>query len=178
VVSGAWERRGTAIEVAAKASRWPRLLLLPAMPQGSYEVEAKFVRTAGAGTVIAILPVASRSVALCMSWNNGMVSALEQINGKGPKDNETGVRPGALQNNHEYALLIKVMVEGADAQVAVSLDGKPYISWQGPVSALSLFPNLRLPHAGCLALGACDATVAFSSVRLRMLSGEAKPLRP
>jgi hypothetical protein len=113
-----------------------------------------------------------------MSWNKGLASALELINGKGPKDNETCVKPGALQNNHEYALLVKVLVEGTSAQVAVSLDGKPYISWQGPVSALSLFQNLRLRHPGCLGLGAADATVVFGSARLRMLSGEAKPLRP
>lgn len=176
VVKGDWQRQATSLQVEAKGG--PMLLVLPVQPCGNYELEARFVRTAGSGTVIAVLPVASKSVALCMSWSKGQVSALELIDGKGPKDNETGVRPGALQNNHEYALLIKVLVEGASAQVAVSLDGKPYISWQGPVSALSLYGNLRLRHAGCLGIGASDATVVFGSARLRMLSGEAKMLRP
>jgi hypothetical protein len=175
-VKGDWQRQATSLQVEAKGG--PMLLVLPVQPCGSYELEARFVRTAGSGTVIAVLPVASKSVALCISWNKGQVSGLDQINGKGPKDNETAVKPGALQNNHEYALLIKVLVEGTSAQVAVSLDGKPYISWQGPVSALGLYPNLRLPHGGCLGHGANDATVVFGSARLRMLSGEAKPLRP
>ena len=124
------------------------------------------------------MPVGSQSVALSMSWHYGLLSALELINGKGPAENGTAVRPGILQNNHEYALLIKVQVAGTDAQVAVSLDGRPLTSWQGPVSALSLYPDLRLPQAGCPGIGAYDATVVFRSARLRMLSGEAKPLRP
>jgi len=176
VVKGDWQRQAAALQVAAKGG--PMLLVIPVKPCGSYELEARFVRTDGKGTVIAVLPVGSKSVALSMSWNKGQVSGLDQIHGKGPKDNETCVKPGALQNNHEYALLMKVLVEGTNAQVAVSLDGKPYISWQGPVSALGLYSNLRLPHGGCLGLGACDATVVFGSARLRMLSGEAKPLRP
>jgi hypothetical protein len=35
-----------------------------------------------------------------------------------------------------------------------------------------------VPIALAVALGVNDATVVFGSVRLRMLSGEAKPLRP
>ena len=175
-VKGDWQHQTTGLQVAAKGG--PMMLVLPVQPCGSYELDARFVRTNGKGTVIAVLPAGSKCVALCMSWNKGLASALELINGKGPKDNETCVKPGTLQNNHEYVLLVKVLVEGANAQVAVSLDGKPYISWQGPVSALGLHKSLRLPHGGCLGLGAADATVVFGSARLRMLSGDAKPLRP
>jgi hypothetical protein len=175
-VKGDWQRQPTGLQVAAKGG--PMLLVLPVQPCGSYELEARFVRTDGKGTVIAILPAGSKCVALSMSWSKGQASALELINGKGPKDNETAVKPGKLENSHEYALLVKVLLEGDNAQITVTLDGKPYITWQGPVSALSLYSNLRLPNRGCLGLGAADATVVFGSARLRMLSGDAKPLRP
>jgi hypothetical protein len=176
VVKGDWQRQAAALQVEAKGG--PMMLVLPVQPCGSYELEARFVRTAGKGTVIAVLPAGSKCVALSMSWNKGQVSALELIGGKGPKENETAVKPGKLENSREYVLLVKVLLDGDNAQITVTLDGKPYIAWQGPTSALSLFQNLRLRHAGCLGLGACDATVVFGSARLRMLSGEAKPLRP
>jgi hypothetical protein len=175
-VKGDWQRQAAALQVAAKGG--PMMLVLPVQPCGSYELDARFVRTNGKGTVIAVLPAGSRCVALSMSWNKGQASALELINGKGPKDNETCVKPGKLENSREYVLLVKVLLEGDNAQITVTLDGKPYIAWQGPASALSLYSNLRLPKRGCLGLGAADATVVFGSARLRMLSGDAKPLRP
>jgi len=175
-VTGEWKRHDSVLTIT-KPIRCGRIMI-PVAPEGSYELQAKFVRTSGDGDVAVILPVRSARVKLCLSGWLGAASGLEMINGKDPRDNETAVRPGTLVNGREYALDITVVVKGDQARIAVRLDGKPYINWRGPQSALSLPSAWALPKSGCLALGAWGSTVVFGSVRLKMLSGEARLLRP
>src|SRR5207245_2429718 len=69
---------------------------------------------------------------------------------------------------------------GDQASINVKLDGEPYLSWQGPQSALTRAREIGhfLNNDDALGLGTYRATVLFHSARVRMLSGEAKLLRP
>ncbi len=176
VVKGDWKRRGSALAIISPTKNGR--IIIPVAPEGSYELQAKFVRTSGDCEVAVILPVRSARVTLMLSASRGHQSGLSLINGKGANDNETTVRPGTLVNGREYALHITVLAKGGQARIAVLLDGKPYINWRGPQSALSLYPNWHLREPGCLGLGAFASVVVFRSVRLKMLSGEARLLRP
>ncbi|KPJ74918.1 MAG: hypothetical protein AMS14_04570 [Planctomycetes bacterium DG_20] len=175
-VTGHWKRQGSALAILSQtvAGR----IMIPVAPEGSYELQAKFVRMSGDDCVAVILPVGSARVMLALSNWHGQDSGLQMINGKTPRDNGTAVRPGTLVNGREYALDITVVAKGDQARIAVRLDGKPYIAWRGPQSALSLSPNWALPKPGCLGLVTYRSVVAFGSVRLKMLSGEARLLRP
>ena len=175
-VKGTWRKDGGTLVIAG-GTDWGRIEL-PVALAGGYELQIRFVRTSGDSTVAVVLPVASSVVALNLSPLGGKVSGLDQVRGKNVADNETTVRPGTLENGRPYDLGIKVALAGAEARIEVTLDGKPYIRWQGPQSVLSVYQDWRVPHPGCIGLGTYFTVVEFQSARLRMLSGEARPLRP
>lgn len=175
-VTGLWRRHadGVAIAEPQKHSR----LLIPVAPQGSYELDVRFVRLGGTEDVNVILPVGTSQVMLMLSGWQGTVSGLELVGGKRASSNETTVRPAGLETGRQHSLHLRVLVRDDLAEIAVVLDGKDYLRWRGPVSALTLDPYWRLPEKACLGLGAY-CTVVFQDVRLRMLSGgKATILRP
>jgi len=123
------------------------------------------------------LPVQSTAVALSTGRHGGSVGGLECINGKGVKDNATRTKTEHVRSNVEYTLLCRVTVEGTDVRIEATLDGKPYVAWKGPVRSLSLPGGFSVRRPDCPALGAVRNPVTFKSARLRMLSGEARPVR-
>ena len=174
-IRGKMEREGLgwAISCGVNTGR----IAIPVEPQGSYELQVRFVRTDGKEFVGVVLPVGETAVVLKLGDTHGEYSGLEYVNGKGCAENATTVMPGTLQNNHEYPLGVKVMVEGDQAEVVATLDGKPYIHWRGPQSALSGRDIWGGVRARSLGLGTRESTVLWRSAQLRMLSGEAK-IRP
>jgi hypothetical protein len=66
------------------------------------------------------------------------------------------------------------MLQGQQAEIATSLDDKPFVHWKGALSALSTFPDWRTPDPKCLGLGAHLSAVEFRRMRMRALSGELK----
>ena len=154
-------------------SPWARILV-PAAPQGSYELKGRFVRTSENREVFVVLPAGETAVALVLSKKDGDSSALESIQGS----SGAVVRPGALENGREYALHAKVVLAGEQAEVMVNLDGEPYIAWKGPRSDLSVAKGLEVTEPGCFGLGVQSACVLWRSLRLKMLSGKVRPVRP
>ncbi|KPK45478.1 MAG: hypothetical protein AMK72_10970, partial [Planctomycetes bacterium SM23_25] len=98
-------------------SPWARILV-PAAPQGSYELKGRFVRTSENREVFVVLPAGETAVALVLSKKDGDSSALESIQGS----SGAVVRPGALENGREYALHAKVVLAGEQAEVMVNLE--------------------------------------------------------
>lgn len=154
-------------------SPWARILV-PAAPQGSYELKGRFVRTSENREVFVILPAGETAVALVLSKKDGDSSALESIQGS----SGAVVRPGALENGREYALHAKVVLAGEQAEVTVNLDAEPYMAWKGSLSDLSVGKGLEVTEPGCFGLGVQSACVLWRSLRLKMLSGKVRPVRP
>ena len=176
--AGKWVRKGPAIVGPVGATHAEAKIVIPVAPQGNYELEAKFVRLSGTDTVGFILPVGARGVTLLMSAWRGRATGLGDVNGKQAGSNETSVKPHTLENGHEYQLNVKIAVTASQAHVTVTLDGKPLIDWKGPESALSHQGGWGPPRPGFLAVGFSNSTGVFNSIRLKMLSGEAKVVRP
>jgi len=59
----------------------------------------------------------------------------------------------------------------------VTVNGQPHLAWQGPASRLSVGSRWKLPDARFLGMGAHFTRVHWKRVRLKMHSGEARPLR-
>ncbi|KPJ77904.1 MAG: hypothetical protein AMS14_00345 [Planctomycetes bacterium DG_20] len=175
-VEGNWRRTGSAPALLSPTT--DGRIMIPVSPRGSYEFEVRFVRTSGELVVGFILPVGYTGFVLALSHWRGQSHGLELINGNNASTNATTVKPGTLQNGREYLVRVSVVVGGDQVQIRVTLDGKPLIAWQGPPSALSVSANWRLPYRGCFGVGTNDSTAVFRSVRLKMLSGEARLLRP
>jgi hypothetical protein len=174
-VQGKWERTKAGIVTPATESR--SRIQIPVVPSGSYDLEVKFVRVSGHEDVAVCLPAGSGSVRLIMSaWSDNNFSGLDLVNGRHGNQNETTVKPGALENGHLYTACIRVAVDKARAEITMTLDGKPYIKWAGPQQALSPDASWGLRNTRCVGLGAASSRVVFQSARLRMLSGKAVPV--
>jgi hypothetical protein len=169
VVKGRWE--STKSGLAANGGR--SQIEMPVVPFGNYELEVKFVRESG-NEVNVFIPAGSRSVGLFLGAEAGSTSGMEQINGKNYKSNETTVKTVNLEYGQPYTVNIRVIADTSNAEITVSLNGKPFTKWAGPQQALSPPTWCTLRKTSYLGLG-MNAQAVIQSVRLRMLSGEAKP---
>lgn len=169
-VSGSWEKRGNAL-VMAKPTEFARVRF-PILPRGGYELDLQFTRTEGNRSLAATLPVGDRATAVTLSWlDNGQTYAgLNMINKKRLAENETR-RAGELELNRRYGLKVRVQPAAGQVAIDVRLNGQPYVSWKGPVSALS--EDSRFAMGNPLSLGwlANESAVILHSARLEMLPG-------
>jgi hypothetical protein len=141
---------------------------LPGAPRGSYRLETQFTRIRGDCMAI-MFPVDDTSALLVVSGWKGRVSGLAFIHGKDADRNET-TRDGKLSNGEKHTLLLEMrMLDGKRARIAVRLDGKPYLDWEGEKSALTPDRYWGLRSAGSVGVGAYNATIVFHSCRMRML---------
>ncbi|MCX5684989.1 MAG: hypothetical protein NT049_15090 [Planctomycetota bacterium] len=170
---GSCELKSGGLSVFSKAGG---RMTLPLRANGSYEAGFAWKRTWGPGQVSITLPAGSGDVTVVMGAVAGVYSGLAKINGKGADKNETTLRPAKFENNRVYRITAQVKLTDDQAEIAVQLDGQPYLSWNGPQSALSA--GVPALEHGCLGLGLWGAGVQFSEAWIKMLSGEAKPLRP
>lgn len=146
---------------------------LPEVPQGSYQLETQFTRMAG-DCMAVMFPVGQTGALLVVSGWAGEISGLAFIGGKDANDNAT-TRDGKLTNGVKHTVLITTrLLEGDRARIEVTLDGKPYITWEGLLSALAPDRDWRLRAPKGFGLGAYEATIIFHSCRVRTIDDKAK----
>ena len=142
---------------------------LPICPVGNYELEVKLTRVTG-GDMGIIMPVGDTMPALFLGDRH---SGLQLIRGKTASENETKTSAAAIKNGQAVTMGVKVLLDGDKATIAVTLDGKPYINWTGPQSALSTEKYGEMPGKGAVGLKSYMSNVICSGARVRMLSGKA-----
>jgi hypothetical protein len=162
-VVGKWTKTDTGLRAAPF---YCARIRIPCAIKGGYEIVVKFVRTTGKDDVAVLLPVGSGFVGFHLSSFKATFTGLF--------DARTGNRDGtptSLTNGQEYTLAIKVLPQRDLAEIVVTLNGKPSLSWKGPQKALS--PNEYWPvkDTTSLYLGASESEVLFKSVRLSELRG-------
>ena len=145
---------------------------LPMIPVGNYELEVRFTRTAGADAVILVLPVGNTAVALFVGGNSNRASGLGDINGDGYNQNETTVRAG-IDNGRACTVVARVATAADRANIVVTLDGRSFIHWTGPQSALTLARSWAPPDDRCPAFESYRTNATLHGARLRMLTGKA-----
>jgi len=156
-------------ELVIRSSGFDRLSF-PVTPVGSYRVRGCFTRTALEMTLWYVLPVGSSGVAV--SFGTGEYGAFRRASSKSDT-----LTPLKVINGQEYLVEITVLVSGNQADISVSLNDKPHVHWQGPVSELSVSDECRVPDPKRVALGVEWGDVVYKSVQLKMLTGKAKLLR-
>lgn len=172
-IRGKWEVRDNAL-VNDDAGYSFAQIIIPLIPAGGYEMDIVFVRTTKDGVIFISLPMGKTSTSLALGWGRGEASGLDQVNRKNPRDNEASVKPGKLENNREYAVGIKVLPQGDDVEISVTLGGGPFLTWKGPASAL----NPGNPWMGRFKsplVYLTTGTMELRRVRMRTLGGEMKP---
>ncbi|MDH3585123.1 MAG: hypothetical protein OER86_13010 [Phycisphaerae bacterium] len=173
-MGGAWSAREGQLHLAIDAAPFSKIRF-PVIPRGSYELAISFTRSKGAWSMGPILPVGDRAVAFQISWHRSgkFFAGLHQLGGRAGPQNET-TRDGTLVDGHRYNLVVRVLL-GKDekAKIQVLLDGRPYLAWQGPISALSQDSKFAIQNPVSLGWVAYRTSMVFHSVKLRMLSGRA-----
>ena len=175
-VSSTWRRlpRGLALVERLTRSR----ITIPVAPEGSYELQLRFVRTQGGDAISTVLPVGQTKVILFLSTYAGQAHGLSDIRRAHAISNESTAKPGTVENGRGHYLQVRVDLEDHQARIRVGLDARSIIDWKGEQSDLAPRKGWDVPQAGCLGLGANGAIITWSSMRLRMLSGKVRLLRP
>jgi len=173
-VAGKWTLESAGLEVLPSA--YARLML-PVVPDGNYELDLRFMRVAGDEILVVHLPTGSSPVTAILAAKGGYYG-LETIGGKGVRENATTRRQGGLERGREHHFAVKVTREGGGVAIEAALNGRSIINWKGPASALSAHSCWSMPNRMTPGLCTYGSQVIFRSVRLRMLSGEAKRLWP
>jgi len=146
------------------------------VPQGSYQLETQFTRMAG-DCMAVMLPVGRTSALLVVSGWGGEISGLAFIDGKDADRNAT-TRDGKLKNGVKHTVLISTRLLGGDrARIEVTLDGKPYIKWEGSQSSLKPDGEWRLREVKGFGLGAYNSIIVFHSCQFRTIDDKAKTAR-
>jgi len=124
-----------------------------------------------------IFPVGYKQIALVFSVNKGECHGLELLDGRSADDrgNPSTRKPGIIQNGRRYTALVGVRVKGDKATIDVVFNGKKYMRTFGTLDGLSLPARWDLNNPACAGLGADQAAVKFSKVRIRMVDGKASP---
>ena len=137
VAAGKWSRNGEEITVSPGPSS---KILAPVAVNGSYDLSVDFTWTEGNQNLRFVCPVASRSVDIVLGGRRGQASGFGKVNGMNPYDpaNPTAVRPGTLQNNRRYKIVIRVRKDTESrAAIDVELDGNRYLPhWIGDPAVL------------------------------------------
>ena len=144
-------------------------IVVPLKTKDTYELEVKFVRTAGTDSVSIALPVMETSCELNLSGYFGQAHGIQVVDGKGFDANTTTVRPGKLENGRENTVHVKVTGNRLkkSASIEVHLNGDKIIAWTGETKRLAVGP-LPPEDRSKVALGVSSCSVEFRAVSLKI----------
>jgi len=173
--SGRWTR--TAGGIAPVKGKGVAHLDLPVCPVGDYELEVKVVRQEEGGPTIGlVLPAADRDLVLVL-WAKGEAGLAAHKDKWIGRGNETTVKIPELRPGAACTINVQVHAKGDALAVSVTLDNRPLISWNGSLSDMRTPDSWVTAVVGRLGLVTEEGQTLFTSVRLRMLSGEARLTR-
>jgi formylglycine-generating enzyme required for sulfatase activity/serine/threonine protein kinase len=156
-------------------------LLLPLVIQGDYDLEIQYTPVRGGNAVQVTFPVGSRRCELELSGGGANVDGLALIDGLPAWDEKNPTRKRSpIVNGQRYQVQIRVRLSGDEADVDVSIDGKPHIHWAGKQASLEgrpeLWRGLDTFRPGMAAWAAHP--VIFHNARMRTVEAEAFWLQP
>ena len=102
----------------------------------------------------------------------GRASALENVDGRNVADNPTRIEGDVFRKNRPAEIVATVEPRG----VTVTVDGRPWIDWQGSPERLSLSDYWQTPRRESLFLGAYDCRYRILRATLEPLAGEGRSL--
>jgi hypothetical protein len=174
--NGVWELGLAGLTTVRKDSC--SLILPPVIPEGSFELETEFTRSAGDGCAALLFPVGDSFAFVEVSGWHGRFSGLSYINGAGTDSaSNPTARPSTIRNGVRYKLSARVQyLSGNEVQISGELDGTSLFRWQGPMSAFtgSTFSFWHMPRPATVGLGTDTSLTVFHTARLRMLDGQAR----
>ena len=171
---GSWQRFGNRLSTR----EWSGTAI-PVGIEGDYDLHIQFVRLSGNCEISVLFPVGTNRCQLFVGFAIGKsqpVSGFCTAESIDPRYNKTKV-PGALINGKQYELAVAVRLTRATlADVSVTLNGLPYMKWQGDPAHLTHSPFWKWSDKSNVGLGArCPAV--FSKAALSSAGGRIEVLR-
>jgi len=166
--------------VLTLAPYWSNDTSLPCQVEGGYQVITRLACAKPTKSLGLMIPVGFRMLGVEIQ-GEAQRCRLESVQGGGL------LRvPDALAASKVYELEVVLLPAGGRAEIFVAVDGTPYLYWEGsqfvivPPSHPDRHYRWTGDHgryeAGCITLHAQNTELLVRSVRLRMLSGTAKPV--
>lgn len=115
------------------------------------------------------LPVADRMVGFAVDGfmeNDGYTGVM--LNGRDIKDVPDAVRGGQVKDSDQHDLEVTVRLDGANATITSTLDGRSVYAWTGAITALSQNKKWASPP-GQLAIGTASGNWVVSEVKVKRL---------
>ncbi|MFP4053378.1 MAG: hypothetical protein ACLFV7_05890 [Phycisphaerae bacterium] len=149
------------------------IICCPVKPSGSYRVEVKFSRTAGASTVGLVIPVGEHHGMIHLCHKN-QASGLECIGefGGGLYSNPTLTKEVKIVNRRDYTLIAEVKIDGTTAHITAALNGKQFLDWKGAPSELRLHSNWAQATKGMPALCVEQSGATFYGGYIKAINGK------
>ena len=177
-IDGLWGKEDGRL-VAKEAGNAVTAFSVPVAPEGDYTVAVEF----------AIPPDSSMDFSQGLFLPGGHAAwvtlkhasaGLSYLDGKQWQANGTqATLPEVLASGRPHGLLTTVRRRGTDEVLIESVcDGKKVFTWQGKVERLDEMPGFRQGFAKRLNIVAWKCRPVVTALRLKMLSGEARLLRP
>lgn len=174
-VAGSWERseRDGHVELLAPKAYGARIEI-PYAPPSAYRLTlVAEPLDEPHGLTVGLRSGGSRFLVL-LGFGEGSprASALENVDGANVAANPTRVEGDVFVRGRPAEIVCTVLRES----VRVTVDGKPWIVWEGNPEQLSLGDYWQTPRAEALFLGAYDCRYRFLRVTLETLDGTGRPL--
>jgi hypothetical protein len=122
---------------------------------------------------VALYVPLSRSVNGCgfgLNCYGGEHSGLQQIDGKGIRDNGSRVAPVTLADGQSFLLTLRVEPKDDKITIVALYNNRPYMRWTGERNRLGYDLDLHREH---IVIANCSASPAIYSVQFKRQSGAA-----
>ncbi|MFP4054471.1 MAG: hypothetical protein ACLFV7_11485 [Phycisphaerae bacterium] len=169
VIRGKWKRTENGLAALAYTGcTYGRLMRIPVVVKGDYELTALFARIDDRREIIFTIPVGDHSVTVFPeTFRNA--AGIGMINDVDGCQNETSIRC-TLVKKKAYRLAITVRDTGTKkVSIEVKLNGKRFLDWQGDPEALKPPPRADVKKKGIIGFGSYRSTVIFRSIKIRLL---------
>lgn len=169
---GDWKKSGDRLQLRAGGMAQ---IMMPVIPDGSYEVSVKFERDGGTAFGV-YLPIGDSGTMAVAGYNirrQFIVHGLSRVDRQEVNDRNNPSRTDGLMSDLEGAkvLLIKVKIDDDEAAISSTLNGKPIVRWSGPIASLDSHAMATSRNANALGLFSWNSGLVIHSAKMRMTSG-------
>lgn len=162
-VHGKWVMQGNSLASVGDV-QFSRLAL-PMEPSGNYELTVEMERAEGDDAATIIIPVAGKQLAISLGWKKGGKNSLEFIGG--PRKTLFSDQHNLIKTGQRHAVVVRVVEEGESVGVAILLDGRIILEWQGRAGDIYTHKKWTLPNKKAIGIGAQKSTWGFHRVELK-----------
>jgi hypothetical protein len=168
---GRWTREGPSLQ--SPPLPWSRVQV-PYAPPEEYDLTLSVRRMEGLDSLNLGLAVGGRQFMVVLDGESGSASWIDRIESGAPGQGVSRhSRKIFLQKDTPVAVTVSVRKIG----VAVTVNGATILDWKGSLSALSLFPNWKVPDSRALFLGSFETSYRIDRLTLTPVTGDGTVLR-